>query len=120
MTGMELAIEAWCLNFQFLWLEHCGCTPPILKGTSPVKDLLCMDKIDSPGVIWFYYPTIRYSTHYWEAFGQMMDDKYPNIDYGVVDTLFISNHHDLGYIDGDDIPDLTLMCLEMPATRITF
>lgn len=120
MTDIELEIEVWRLNFQSLWMEHCYNAPSILKGTTPIKDMMTANKVGSVGISWFYYNSRKYDEDYWDAFGLIMNDKYDSIDYGVATTEYFTNLYDLGYEDGDDVPDLVLLCVDIPGIRRTF
>lgn len=120
MTEMELSIQAWCLNFQTLWLDICDTVPEIKRGTSPVRDLLSTRKSDHRGPIWFYYSRRKFKEGYWEAFDHIMTDKYPEIDFGIATSEFFTTVYDFGYEDGDEIPDLVLVCFDVPGAKLTF
>jgi hypothetical protein len=120
MTGMELSIQAWCLNFQTLWLEVCDTTPDIRAGTTPIKDLLLTKKSAQPGPAWFYYSRRKFKEGYWEAFDLIMADKHPTVDFGVATSEFFTTMYDFGYEDGDEIPDLVLVCFDIPGQTIKF
>lgn len=120
MTGMELSIQAWCLNFQTLWLNVCDTVPPITKGTSPVKDMLTTRKLDVRGPVWYYYSRRKFKEGYWEAFDHIMIEKHPEIDFGVATSEYFTAIYDFGYDDGDTIPDLVLVCFDIPGPKLTF
>jgi hypothetical protein len=120
MTGMELSIQAWCLNFQTLWLDVCESTPDIKRGSSPVKDLMATRRAQSRGPVWFYYSRRQFREGYWEAFDIIMTEKHPNIDFGIATSEFFTTMYDFGYEDGDEIPDLVLVCFEIPGPKLIF
>lgn len=120
MTGMELSIQAWCINFQTLWLDVCDTVPEIHKGSSPVRDLLKLQKSGSKELVWYYYSRRKFKEGYWEAFDIVMEEKFPTVNFGVGSSEFFTTVYDFGYDDGDEIPDLILVCFDLPEARTSF
>ena len=120
MTGMELSIQAWCVNFQTLWLDVCESIPEVKKGSNPIKDLLATKRQQHRGPAWFYYSRRKFKEGYWEAFDVAMDEHHSEVDFGVATSEFFTTVYDFGYDDGDDIPDLVLVCFDIPGPKLIF